>query len=54
MNAATTKKYVQASEDEATNEGINQTPSFFINGNLIQNPVDYAGFKQLIDDALSK
>jgi protein-disulfide isomerase len=54
MNSSQTKKYVQASEDEATNEGINQTPSFFINGNLIQNPVDYAGFKQLIDDALSK
>jgi protein-disulfide isomerase len=54
MNSAQTKKYVQDSETEALNEGINQTPSFFINGNLIQNPTDYAGFKKLIDDALSK
>jgi len=54
MNADQTKKYVQASEDEANNEGINSTPSFFINGNLIQNPTDYAGFKKLIDDQLSK
>jgi protein-disulfide isomerase len=54
MNSDAAKKYVQASEDQASNEGIIQTPSFFINGNLIQNPTDYAGFKQLIDDALSK
>lgn len=54
MNAAQTKKYVQSSEDEATTEGINQTPSFFINGNFIQNPTDIAGFKQLIDNELAK
>jgi len=54
MNAAQTKKYVQDSETQALNEGINQTPSFFINGTFIQNPADFAGFKQLIDDALSK
>ncbi len=54
MNSTVTKKYVQDSENEALNEGLDSTPSFFINGNLIQNPNDYAGFKQLIDDALSK
>lgn len=53
MNDAQTKKYVQDSEDQATTEGINATPSFFINGNLIQNPNDLAGFKQLIDAALA-
>jgi protein-disulfide isomerase len=54
MNSAQTKKYIQDSEDQALKEGINYTPSFFINGNLIQNPNDYTGFKKLIDDALSK
>jgi len=54
INSSQTKKYVQDSKNEALNEGILQTPSFFINGHLITNPSDYAGFKQLIDDALSK
>ena len=54
MLSSETQKYVQDSEAEATSEGINQTPSFFINGNLIQNPVDYNAFKQLIDAALNK
>jgi protein-disulfide isomerase len=54
MNSSQTKKYVQDSENEALAEGINQTPSFFINGNYIQNPPDFASFKKLIDDALAK
>lgn len=54
MNSAAAKKYVQDSENQALNEGLDSTPSFFINGNLIQNPSDYAGFKQLINNALSK
>ena len=48
------QKYVQDSLNEATSEGINQTPSFFINGNLIQNPNSYDDFKKLIDAALNK
>lgn len=49
-----TQKYVQDSESEALSEGISSTPSFFINGNLIQNPTSYDDFKKLIDAALNK
>lgn len=48
------QKYVQDSENEALSEGINQTPTFFINGNVIQNPTGYDDFKKLIDAALNK
>jgi protein-disulfide isomerase len=48
------QKYVQDSLNEATSEGITQTPSFFINGNLIRNPNSYDDFKKLIDAALNK
>jgi protein-disulfide isomerase len=54
MNSSETQKYVKDSENQALNEGINSTPSFFINGNLIQSPNSYADFKKLIDAALSK
>jgi protein-disulfide isomerase len=54
MLSDATQKYVQDSENEATSEGINQTPSFFINGNYIQNPNSYDDFKKLIDAALNK
>ena len=54
MLSGVTQKYVQDSENEALSEGIDQTPSFFINGNLIQNPNSYDAFKQLIDAALNK
>jgi protein-disulfide isomerase len=54
MLSGTTQKYVQDSENEALSEGITQTPSFFINGNLIQNPSSYDDFKKLIDAALNK
>ena len=54
MLSGATQKYVQDSENEALSEGINQTPSFFINGNLIQNPASYDDFKKLIDAALNK
>jgi len=54
MLSSETQKYVQDSENEGLSEGIIQTPSFFINGSLIQNPVDYNAFKQLIDAALNK
>jgi protein-disulfide isomerase len=54
MLSSATQKYVQDSENEALSEGITQTPSFFINGNLIQNPSSYDDFKKLIDAALNK
>jgi protein-disulfide isomerase len=54
MTSEQTQKYVQDSESEALSEGINQTPTFFINGNVIQNPNNYDDFKKLIDATLNK
>jgi protein-disulfide isomerase len=54
MNSSETQKYVKDSENEALSEGINATPSFFINGKMIQNPNGYADFQKLIDAELSK
>ena len=48
------QKYVKDSENEAQSEGINSTPSFFINGKIIQNPNSIDGFKTLIDAALNQ
>ncbi len=54
MNSSDTQKYVKDSENKALNEGINQTPTFFINGKMIQNPNGYDDFKKLIDAALNQ
>src|ERR1035437_10621248 len=35
MNSSEAQKYVTDSENEASSEGVNQTPSFFINGKMI-------------------
>ena len=34
--------------------GINSTPTFFVNGQKIQNPRDYNEFKKIIEDAIKK
>lgn len=54
MNSSEAKNYVKNSENQALSEGINQTPTFFINGAEIQNPQSYNDFKKLIDQALAK
>lgn len=54
MKSDEAKKYVKDSKNEALSEGINQTPTFFINGVQIQNPQSYDDFKKLIDKALAK
>jgi len=54
MLSSVAQRYVQDSESEALSEEINQTPTFFINGNQIQNPSDYTSFKKLIDAQLNK
>ena len=54
MVSSETQKYVKDSENEALSEGVNSTPSFFINGKIIQNPNNLADFQKLIDAALSE
>jgi protein-disulfide isomerase len=54
LTSSDTQKYVKDSENEALTEGVNQTPSFFINGKLIQNPTTIDDFNKLIDAALNQ
>jgi len=53
FNADSTKKLINAQRDEGISIGIVQTPSFFVNGKLIENPQDYDAFKQVIQNALN-
>ena len=52
-NADSTKKFINKEENEGTSIGITYTPSFFVNGKLIENPQDYATFRQIIQNALN-
>lgn len=54
LNSEEAKKIVKDSEEKAIAAGINSTPSFFVNGNKIQNPTGYDAFKKIINDVLAK
>ena len=47
-----TADIIQAQVDEGNRVGIIGTPTFFINGKLIQNPAGFPAFKQIIDQEL--
>lgn len=51
--ASNTDTLVNNSYDQATNIGLNATPTFFLNGTQIQ-PASLADFTKLIDNALKK
>jgi protein-disulfide isomerase len=48
-----TKKFINAQENEGLKIGITFTPSFFINGKLIENLLDYQILKQAIQDKIN-
>lgn len=54
LDTDTTKQFVTDSLNKGTEIGISYTPSFFLNGRLIQNPPSYDAFKILIQDELAK
>jgi len=54
LNSGETKDFIQSELDEGLNAGITYTPSFILNGKLIQNPNSYEAFKKLIDDEIKK
>lgn len=54
MKADDAKKFVQSEYSEGLNAGITYTPSFILDGNLINNPSDYNGFKALIVNEINK
>ncbi len=54
MDASQTKNFINNELSSGTQIGINSTPTFFINGQKIQNPANYNDFKTLIQNALNK
>ncbi len=54
MNSAEIKGIVEAGYLDATKQGLNSTPSIFINDQRINNPSSYEQFKQLIQNELNK
>lgn len=54
MSSTEAKKFVEDSENQALSEGMNQTPTFIVNGNKISNPGNYEEFKKVLDDELNK
>ena len=43
---------IRANQDEGINNGVSGTPTFFLNGKIIQNPRSVDDFKKLIDQEL--
>ncbi|MBI4091894.1 MAG: DsbA family protein [Candidatus Levybacteria bacterium] len=43
---------IRANQDEGINNGVSGTPTFFLNGKIIQNPRSVDDFKKLIDEEL--
>ena len=52
-NEESTKKFINDETKEGLSIGITYTPSFFVNGKLIQNPQNYEEFKQIIQNTLN-
>jgi protein-disulfide isomerase len=49
LASTTLKKLITDSADEGIKIGISGTPTFFINGKVIDNPQGYEAFKTLIE-----
>ena len=49
LASSTLKKKITDSADEGFKIGINSTPTFFLNGKVIDNPQGYEAFKTLIE-----
>jgi len=52
-NAQSTKEFIDAQRNEGISIGITYTPSFFVNGKIVEVSPDYETFKQIIENALN-
>ncbi len=51
LASTTLKTRITDSVDEGTSIGVNSTPTFFINGEVITNPQSYDAFKTIVEQA---
>ncbi len=54
LDAQEIKNFITDEYNQGIGIGINSTPTFFLNGQKIQNPATYNDFKILIQNALNK
>lgn len=54
LHAKETKSFIEHSQSNAINVGIQATPTLFINGQQIQTPATYNDFKKIIDQVLAQ
>jgi len=52
MNDEAIAQAIEAQRNEGINNGVNSTPTFYIEGKKIENPGDISGFQKYIDEAL--
>ena len=51
IDATTTMAKIKSDQAEGQSLGIDYTPTFFVNGKVIENPQGYDAFKAVIDAA---
>ncbi len=54
LESGAVKGKVEGDLQSGNKVGVTYTPSFFVNGTLIQNPTNYEGFRLLIQTALTQ
>ena len=54
INSKTVKEKVEKDYQDSISLGLNSTPTFFLNGEKLQNPANYDEFKTLIQAAITK
>jgi protein-disulfide isomerase len=52
MNSDEVKKIIEDDYQDGLKAGVDSTPSFYVNGEKIQNAVSFEDFKKIIDNAL--
>lgn len=53
MDSQAARTFIMDEENAGSAAGVNSTPTFFVNGVMIQNPRDYNSFKTLIQQDLN-
>lgn len=54
LDANSTIQFIKNQQETGILRGINSTPTFFVNGNHIENPSSYEAFKEIVQDEINK